>query len=63
MHIAIKCHLNGHCAQRWEGLEPVLGAPHIRYCSECRAAVHLVKREAELAQLSRLGKCTAIMRE
>jgi len=44
-------------------LEPLRGTPQVRYCSECRAAVHLVEREAERSQLTRLGKCIAIMRD
>lgn len=61
MYIAIECHLNGRCTQRWEGLERLRGTPQVRYCSECRAAVHLVEREAELSQLIRMGKCVAMM--
>jgi hypothetical protein len=64
LRIAIEqCHLNGQCVQRWEALEPVHGNPRLRYCSQCQAAVHLVEHEAELAELSRLGKNVAVQRE
>ncbi len=62
--IAIEhCHLNYPCAQRWEALEPVLDSPRVRYCSQCRSAVHLVEREQELIELARHGKCVAVLRE
>ena len=58
-----RCHFNGQCSQRWEALEPVQGKPRIRYCSHCQAAVHLVEDETELAELARIGKNVAVMRD
>jgi hypothetical protein len=64
LRIAIEqCHLEGRCAQRWESLEEVHDNPRMRYCSRCQAAVHLVEHEAELAELLRLGKNVAVLRE
>jgi hypothetical protein len=54
-----RCHRNSDCTQRWEGLEPVIDNPRVRYCGECQSAVHLAEHETELAELVRQGKSVA----
>ena len=58
-----RCHLNGHCAQRWETLELVRDEPRVRYCAHCQAAVHLAESDDELVELARIGKNVAVLRE
>jgi hypothetical protein len=58
-----RCRLNGGCNQRWDALEPVHDNPRIRYCSLCQSAVHLAADEFEVADLVRMGKSVAMMRE
>ena len=58
-----RCHLNGQCTQRWDTLEPVRDEPRVRFCGQCRAAVHLAEGEDQLAELARLGKNVAVLRD
>jgi hypothetical protein len=57
------CRLNGGCGQHWDALEPVHDNPRVRYCSLCQSAVHLAECELELAELARIGRNVALMRE
>jgi hypothetical protein len=53
------CVLKYECAQRWERLEVLRGAPEVRFCNACRRAVHWAADEATLRRLARQGKCVA----
>jgi hypothetical protein len=58
-----RCRLSERCTQRWQSLEAVRGNPHLRYCSQCQAAVHLVEHEHEALELARQGKSVAVLRK
>ncbi len=62
--IAIEhCRLSEKCTRRWQLLEALPGYPHLRYCSQCQSAVHLVEHEHELVELARQGKSVAVLRK
>lgn len=58
-----RCRLSDKCTQRWQSLEALQGNSHMRYCTLCQSAVHLVEHEHELVELVRQGKSVAVLRK
>lgn len=56
-----RCRLSYRCEQRWESLEVLPADPRVRFCGKCQSAVHLVERPSEFDELTRQGKCVAVV--
>jgi len=51
--------LRFRCSRRWDELQRVQGRAEVRYCDECRRAVHRVTSQAEFDAQAQAGHCVA----
>ncbi len=54
------CRLKFECRQRWDSLEVITSQPDVRYCSQCKQAVHRVRTESEFRLMAAAGRCVAL---
>lgn len=54
------CRLRFECRQRWDELEVIARYPDVRYCVQCRQAVHRVRSEDEFRAHAAAGRCVAL---
>jgi hypothetical protein len=52
--------LSFRCSRRWEELRRIAGVGDVRFCDDCRAAVHCVRTHAEFAARAAAGQCVAL---
>jgi hypothetical protein len=55
--------LSFRCARRWEELRAIEGRRDVRYCDDCRNAVHCVASRAEFDAHAAAGHCVAFFDE